>query len=529
MKLATPKQMNDIDSFAINKHGIPGITLMENAAGRVAEAVAAELGGRLEGKRILVVAGKGNNGGDAFAAARIMDAAGARVSLFLFADPGGIAGDAATNYERLSNTGVRLVQISGAEIPASLVSGLADAELVVDGLFGTGFRGKPEGVLKEAITAVNNSGKKVVSIDIPSGVNGETGEVPDVCIKADITVTFCLPKAGMLLYPGCEHVGRLDVVDIGIPGEAVERAGIKWHVIDRETVKGKLPRRFNESNKGDYGRVFIITGSTGMTGSGCLSANAAMRSGAGLVYAGVPAGLAAIYCIKLTEPIIIPLEDKGSGVLSYTAAESIMKTLEKMDAAAIGPGLSMNSDIGKIVGKVVRECTCPLVIDADGLNALAGDVSVLAEKKAEIVLTPHPGEMARLTGLTISEIQRDRPAAALELSKRYGVIVVLKGSRTVVALPDGSLYVNVTGNPGMASAGAGDVLTGIISALAGQGMKASDAAMAGVYLHGLAGDMAAAKKGMHGIIAGDIIEMLPYAIKETSGAEGQVAYLLLRG
>ena len=284
-------------------------------------------------------------------------------------------------------------------------------------------------------------------------------------------------------------------------------------IINRDLVAGIIPKRFDDSSKGDYGKIFIITGSTGMAGSGCLCANAAMRSGAGLVYVGVPAGLSAIYSTKLTEPIIIALQDNGNGSLVSSGSEQIIKVMDRMDAAAVGPGLSINDEIVEVVRNVIKKSRIPLVLDADALNAVARDVHMLKDCKAEIVITPHPGEMARLTGLSIREIQNDRSKVAVEFAASHGVIVVLKGSGTVIALPDGTIYSNTSGNPGMATGGAGDVLTGIITSLTGQGVKPADAAIAGVYLHGLAGDAAAEKNGMHGMIASDIIKELPCVIK----------------
>ncbi len=514
MKLAAPKQMNEIDSYAINRLGIPGIVLMENAAARVVEEIADQCGGSVLGRNVLLLAGKGNNGGDAFAAARMLDAAGAKASLFLLVQRNEVTGDARINLDRLANTGIEVIELTDERQIALLDASLKDSELVIDGIFGTGFRGRPEGAAKAVIEAVNHSKKRVIAIDIPSGVNGETGETPGVCIKAAVTVTFCLPKPGLILHPGCEQTGRLVVADIGILPEAVERANINMHVIDREQVTDIIPKRSNDSSKGDYGKVLIVTGSTGMTGSGCLAANAAMRTGSGLVYVAVPAGLSTIYSTKLTEPIILPLQDNGSGSLSAACSGQIVKAMNRMDAAAIGPGLSLNDEIVEAVRKVIRESRIPLVLDADALNAAARDASMLRDCKAEVVITPHPGEMARLTGLSIREVQNDRLKVAAEFARRYGVIVVLKGSRTVVALPDGTIHVNVTGNPGMATGGAGDVLAGIIVSLAGQGVKPAEAAIAGVYLHGAAGDAAAGKKGMHGMIASDIIEELPYMLKD---------------
>lgn len=516
MKLATPGQMTQIDSYAISKLGIPGINLMENAAARVVDEITAMCGGSVSGGSILLLAGKGNNGGDALAAARILDSAGAKVSLFILAPKKEIAGDARMNLELLGKTGVIVHELLNEQQLSLLISTLKASDLVVDGIFGTGFRGKPEGITKAVIEAVADSGKKVIAIDIPSGVNGETGDVPGACIKADATVTFCLPKTGIVLHPGCERAGRVVVADIGIPPEAVLQAGINKYVIDRELAAALIPKRNNDSNKGDYGKVFIITGSAGMTGSGCLCAYAAMRSGSGLVYVGVPAALNTIYSIKLTEPIIIPLDDNGSGSLAACSSGQILELMVRMDAAAIGPGLSLNNDIIEVIRNVIREANIPLVLDADALNAVSRDVSILKEHKAEIVITPHPGEMARLTGLSTRDVQNNRLKVASEFAADNGVIVVLKGSRTVVALPEGILYVNINGNPGMASGGTGDVLAGIIVSLIGQGMKPSDAAVAGVYLHGLSGDAAAKNKGMHGMIASDIIEALPYVIKEST-------------
>ncbi len=505
--------MNEIDAYAIRQSGIPGTVLMENAAKKVVDEIAAIFGGSAAGRKILLLAGKGNNGGDALAAAGILDTAGARVFLFLLANRNEISGDALLHLNKLKNTGVMLRELLDEGQIALLNERLSESELVIDGIFGTGFRGKPEGIAKAAIEAVNNTNIPIVAIDIPSGLNGGTGEVPGACVKAAVTVTFCLPKLGMVLNPGCAQVGRLVVADIGIPAEAVNQMIINRHVIDRELVAEIIPKRFNDSSKGDYGKVFLVTGSTGMAGSGCLSANAAMRTGAGLVYVGVPAGLSPIYSTKLTEPIIIPLRDKGSGSLSAAGTGEIIKAMDRMDAAAIGPGLSVDDEIVEIVRAVIKGSRIPLVLDADALNAAARDIAMLKLRKAEMVITPHPGEMARLTGLTISEVQNSRLKVASEFAVNHGVTVVLKGARTVVALPEGALYVNTTGNAGMATAGAGDVLTGIIVSLMGQGVKPADAAIAGVYLHGLAGDAAAGKKGLHGMIAGDIIEEMPYIIK----------------
>jgi len=322
-----------------------------------------------------------------------------------------------------------------------------------------------------------------------------------------------MAKTGLILNPGCEYTGKLIVADIGIPPCVKDSIAADAEVLEAGTAADYIPKRVNNSNKGDYGRALIITGSTGMTGSGCLAAKAALRSGAGLTYVGVPESLSAIYGAALTEPIILPLADNGKGALSRECTVDIIDRIGRMKAVAIGPGLTCTEEIKEVVERVLCECRAPLVIDADALNCISGNTEILKKLKTNAVITPHPGEMSRLTGLSIKEIQADRLGTARKFAVEFGVIVVLKGNRTVVALPDGRTFINPTGNPGMASAGTGDVLCGIITGLAAQCAPLEEAACAGVFLHGLAGDLAADELGMHSLIAGDIIRYLPSAFK----------------
>ena len=514
MKLATPGQMNGIDAHAINSIGIPGVVLMENAALKVVEAAADMLGG-LAGRTVVLLAGKGNNGGDALAAARHLHIKGALCAVYLLCLKSDLRGDAAVNLGIIEKLGLQMIELAGQERLSMLRESIGNADLVVDGIFGTGLKGTVKGIAADAVETVNRSGKPVLSIDIPSGVCGETGRILGCCINASRTVTFCLPKVGLAVHPGCDHAGKLEVADIGIPGQAIEQSGIKARITDRELVSGMLSPRPPECNKGDFGRLLLLTGSSGMTGSGRLCADAALRTGAGLVYLGVPSTLAHIYASAISEPITVPLADDGSGRLSLQSASRILEVLKNMDAVAAGPGLSTGGDITEIVGLLLRECRVPLVLDADALNAVSLNTSVLKSLKAETVITPHPGEMARLTGLTIREIMEDRIGTATGFAQKWGVITVLKGSRTVVALPDGSYFINPTGNPGMATGGSGDVLTGVIASLAGQGMKPADAAVAGVYLHGLAGDAAAERLGRYGMLPRDMVEALPVVMSDT--------------
>lgn len=512
MKIATPDQMREIDKVAIGSIGIPGIVLMENAAVRVVEEIEASLGA-VRGRNILILAGKGNNGGDALAVARHLFNRGARVSLFITAAKAEITGDAAINLSIVSNMMIPTAELVEEVMLDEFKASLSSAELVADGIFGTGFKGSITGFIGDVIDLVNCSGKPVISIDIPSGVNGTTGEVSGSCIRASKTVTLVLPKPGLVMHPGCEYTGELVVADIGIPLEVINGSDIQLNLLDEQFVSDLIPQRKSNSNKGDYGKVLIITGSRGMTGAGCLAAGAALRSGSGLVYLGVPKSLTGIYNSTVREAVVLPAEDNDRGCIAKESLRYLLQQMEGKSAVALGPGLSVNEDISFVVSHIVENSKVPLVLDADALNAISSDISILARLKAETVITPHPGEMARLTGLSIADIQKDRLNTARSFAAKWGVITVLKGSRTVVALPDGTTYINPTGNAGMATAGMGDVLAGIIASLIAQGLKPGDAAAAGVYIHGLAGDQAALEKGLHGLTAGDVIEQLPYTIK----------------
>ncbi|HEY9061951.1 MAG TPA: NAD(P)H-hydrate dehydratase [Pseudobacteroides sp.] len=513
MKVATPEQIGRMDDETINKIGIPGIVLMENAALKVVEETTRSIGA-MEGKKVIVLAGKGNNGGDAYAVARHLNNLGAYVSVYITSKKSEVKSDAQINLKIIENMNIKTVEVVDKNILSEIKRELECCDAVIDGIFGTGFKGQVTGIIEEIVKLVNDSSKYVVSIDIPSGVNGETGKVLGKSIKAHKTVTFTFPKTGLLISPGCEHTGELVIADIGIPKSICDAVNMKTTLIDKEHVSDIIPKRIKESSKGNYGRVLIISGSTGMTGSGCLCAKAALRSGAGLVYLGVPAVLGNIYSAQLVEPIVIPFEDKGKEHFSKESAKDILKQMEKMNVAAIGPGISCRQDIIELVQEILVNASVPIVLDADALNAVSKDAAILKKAKVPVVVTPHPGEMARLMGMSISDIQNDRIKHAGDFSAQYNVITVLKGSKTIIAAPGGRIYINPTGNPGMSTAGTGDVLTGIIAGFIGQGFTPEDSAVAGVFLHGLAGDMAAHKKGQYGIIAGDLIEELPYAIHQ---------------
>jgi hydroxyethylthiazole kinase-like uncharacterized protein yjeF len=513
MKIATPEQMNAIDGCSINEYGIPGILLMENAALAVVSEAASMMGG-CRGKTVTAVAGRGNNGGDAFAAARLLHSRGAEVKTYLVGRKAGISGDALFNMTLFEKTGGNVIELAEEQDLETLTADMSRSELVLDGIFGTGLGREVGGLAASAISRMNESGKAILAIDIPSGIDGADGSIKGICVRADATVTFCMLKIGLVLNPGCEYAGKLITAEIGTPKGAVDKQNIRTELTDRELVSRLIPVRRSDSHKGDYGKVMILTGSNGMTGCGCLSSMAALRCGAGLVYTAVPGSLAPIYGAAAVEPVVLPLEDGGRGCLCAHSAGQILEYMERMDAAAIGPGLTASEDIRLIVEQIIENSRIPLVLDADVLNSISGNPAVLKKLKAAAVITPHPGEMARLTGLGIADIQRDRVGTASRFAAEYGVTVVLKGSRTVTAIPDGRIFINPTGNAGMATAGSGDVLAGVIAGLAAQGLSICDAAVAGVYLHGLAGDNAAESIGMHGIVAGDILVRIPRIIKE---------------
>jgi NAD(P)H-hydrate epimerase len=503
--------MAALDRKAIEQYCIPGIVLMENAGLQVVKVIVDLLDKQVNGKRVVIFAGKGNNGGDGFVIARHLHNLGAAVDVLLFADPAQISGDAAINLNIWLKMGQTIVRINdgNGKSPAELA--VASADILVDALYGTGFKGVVPEPAASFILLANNSGKPIVCVDIPSGVEADTGCVRGPCFKADHTVTFALPKLGLLLEPGSYYSGKLHIVDISLPAVLLKFRNYGRYLLRDELVSEWLPRRFTGAHKGDCGRVLILAGSRGMTGAACLTAQAAIRSGAGLVTLGVPEGLHDIMEIKLTEVMTVPLPETDRKTLSLEALDQIKALLDRSDVLALGPGLTVHPETVALVQKVLEDLKIPAVIDADGLNALAGQTGILSRIKAPVVLTPHPVEMARLLSITAGEVLSDRLGSVQKLAEAGGCIVLLKGSRTLIT--DGEeIYINATGNPGMATGGSGDVLTGVIAALLAQGLSPLRAAAAGAFVHGRAGDLALADKGVMGLIAGDFLDCLPGAL-----------------
>ena len=511
-KLVTGQQMASIDKCAIDG-GIAGAILMERAGEGIIQVLSECVGG-LSGAHLVILCGRGNNGGDGFVASRLATGYGARIRTFLFARKDAVEGDAAHHLRLATDAGIHVEEVLCEQDLLAVHESLARSSAAVDALLGTGIRGSARGTIAQGIKALETAPCPIVAVDVPSGLASDTGDVEGPCATAEATVTFALPKRGHFLYPGRSRCGRLHVWDIGIPGEAVDAEGVKTHLLAAHGCAALQPRRSPSAHKGDCGRVAIVAGTVGLTGAAALSALGALRGGAGLVTVGVPESLNDILEARLTEAMTRPLpEVRKSRCLSLRARGDIGRLMAGADAVALGPGLGTHRETVALVRRLLADIRVPAVLDADALNALAGEADSLASSSAGLVVTPHPGEFSRLTGTPIADVLADPLGSARTLAGQTGAVVVLKGAPTVVASPCGALHVNPSGNAGMATGGAGDVLTGLIASLLAQGLPAEDAACLGVYTHGLAGDLAAESKGQAGMIAGDIVDALPHAEK----------------
>ena len=511
MKVLTAAQMQEADRSTIEDLAIPGVVLMENAGRLVAEAIVDRYRERLAAG-VLIVAGRGNNGGDGYVIARHLHHAGWPVrTLVLAADRGRITGDAAVNLEVLERCGGDLAFVDSMELFVSAVAGWDGCALLVDAIFGTGLT-KPVTCLQaEVIAWLNQNAAPVVAVDLPSGIDASSGRVLGCCVKADLTVTFALPKIGLVSYPGAGYVGELRVVDIGIPPQVTDGAVAECLLVDRGEAANMLPPRPRDGHKGTFGHLLVVAGSLGKSGAAVMVAESALRGGAGLVTLACPASIQPIVAGQRVEIMTVPLPDCG-GELSAQAPPLVRALLANRQALALGPGLGVGSACASLVRELVTDCDLPMVIDADGLNALVGHLELLQRRSAiDTVLTPHPGEMSRLTGLTTTEVQQNRFAIAREFALHHGVTLVLKGARTLTATPAGRVFVNQSGHTGLATGGMGDVLTGLIGSLLAQGLPAETAAPLGVFLHGLAADCLAPRYGDAGLLAGDLMDELPAA------------------
>ncbi len=511
MKIATAEQIRNIDRRAIKDFDIPGPVLMENAAAAIMAEMERFFDG-LSGMRVGIVCGKGNNGGDGLALARRLSIRGVPVRVALLAPFGAVSGEAKINLSVLRKTDVEIV-------PNATVRSLADvlrwSDIIVDAMLGVGLSSNLKGTYAQVVQMMNGAGKPVVAVDIPTGIDADTGAVMGTAVKADLTVTMALLKRGLVLYPGALHAGTVRVADIGIPAEVVDKEKIPINHLNRGFAWGVINRRARDAHKGDFGHLMVVAGSLGKAGAAVMTARGALRTGAGLVSVAAPTGLVPIIQHQVFEAMCIPSGESIDGTLGIGSEDELLKAAGKMNACAMGPGLSAHHETVQVVRNLVQRLTIPMVIDADGLNALVGALDILKRVKASVIMTPHPGEMARLLGVSSADVQRDRIGTASGFAMKHQITLVLKGAGTVIAAPDGQIFINSTGNPGMATGGTGDVLTGVIGSLLAQGHTATQAACLGVYVHGLAGDLAAKEKGETGMIAGDLIEKIPEAILET--------------
>jgi len=513
MILVTASEMQQIDRRTIEEFGIPGMVLMENA-GRGATRFLLEQFPDIKHQRVGVLAGRGNNGGDGFVIARYLKQKGIQVSVYLLADSKKVQGDAATNLKFLRLLDIPLIELPDEASFSRIKSDLTKLDVWVDALLGTGLKSDVKGYFKTVIAFINGLNKPVFAVDIPSGLNSDTGQPCGISIRARATATFAFGKIGHLVYPGADYTGTLEIVDIGIPPPIVEAVNPRQFLITAGLIRSCLRPRPADAHKGRTGHLLVIAGSTGKTGAAAMTCMSALRAGAGLVTLGIAESLNPILEAGMLEAMTAPLPESRAGVVGESAAAAINRLMSGKKCLAVGPGLGQEPETGELVRGIIKDSEIPVVVDADGLNHLAGKMQILQKAKAPLILTPHPGEMARLVDSEVSTVQRDRVKCAREFAAGYNVHVVLKGARTVVAHPDGRVFINPTGNAGMASGGMGDVLTGIIAGLVAQGLSVEAAAHAGTYLHGAAADTLAAAIGPYGFLAGDVMNAIPGEIKK---------------
>ncbi len=510
MKICTAEEIKDLDKKAVSNFKIPSLLLMENAARGLVDQIEAHCGS-VTGKRIVILCGSGNNGGDGMGAARHLRMRGAEAIVYLLSPIDKISGDAKTMLDTWIATGGSL-HVIGSFSFKELAKTISTCHLVIDALLGTGLSHPVHGHYVKAIETIKHARVPVISVDIPSGISADTGEMLGIAVRANYTFTMGLPKRGLFLRDGLEHRGTWDVVDIGFPKELVAQGNIKVNLVNPADLKGFTPSRRLGAHKGDFGHLLIIGGSKGKSGAPAMAALAALRSGTGLVTVALPKSIDSI-ASTVMEAMTLPSPETDNGTLSLQSEKMLLKAIEEKEAVAIGPGLSQDHETVQLVISLIPHITAPMVIDADGINALATNLSVLKKKKGPVILTPHPGEMGRLLGISSAAVQKDRIEIASAFSIKWDVIVVLKGAHTVIATPEANVFLSNTGNPGMATGGTGDALTGIIGAGLAQGIAPTDAAIWGVVLHGLAGDLAKETQGEISLITSDLIAKIPEAMR----------------
>ena len=507
--------MREADRRTIEDVGIPSLVLMENA-GRQVVAAMESFFQDLSDRRVAVVCGKGNNGGDGFVVARTLSQRSVDVSVFVVGSVADIKGDARINIEILGRLGITVVEIADEGQWELHFSEISDRDLIVDALFGTGLKSALSGIYETVIADINGAAIPVVSIDVPSGMSADTHHLIGDCIDATITVTLGAPKLPLILPPAEEKSGEVVIADIGIPAGIIEALeGPRVELMTREHIRTLISPRAADVHKGDFGRVLVVAGSRGKTGAAILAAQGALKSGAGLVTVASPRSVVPVIAAYAPEYMTEPLDETIDGTVDFAAAEHVLEV--DADAIVVGPGLGRGQGVSTFVRELLESSETPLIFDADALNAFADEPSALVGREGrDVIITPHPGEMARLVGATIDDVQADRVGIARDFATAHKLYVVLKGYRTIIATPDGKVFVNPTGSPGMATGGTGDVLAGMLAAWLGQLLDAEAACRLAVYVHGAAGELADADQGEVSMTAGDLVQHISDAILELS-------------
>jgi len=511
MIVVTAEQMREMDRLTIQKYGVPSLALMERAGEAIAQAILKSFP-RHAKKGVLIFAGKGNNGGDGLVVARLLKKKRIPCKVALLARKEELSTDAAHNLRAFLKLKGKVAEISVSNLDL-LGQRMSKNGLIVDAILGTGVKNEVRGLFADAITLINASGLPIVAVDISSGLDTDRGTPLGVAVQAEMTVALGFPKIGEVIYPGLNFVGELVVADIGIDNRAVAEVAPKTELLDRETIRRLVPHRQPDTHKGTYGHLLVVAGSRGKTGAAILACRAAMRAGAGLVTLAAPRSLNNIFASSLVEVMTEPLRDNDTEQMEPLSDDDWRHILERKNVVLFGPGIGINETTQNSLRWLLRNLDMPWVIDADGLNNLALEVERLRHAKIPPVLTPHPGEMARLTGKSTATVNADRVEVARSFAVERHCHLVLKGARTVIATAEGKVFINPTGNPGMASGGMGDVLAGMLGALLGQGLSPEDAMKLGVYLHGFVGDHVAAERGTIGLVASDIVQALPEGLR----------------
>jgi hydroxyethylthiazole kinase-like uncharacterized protein yjeF len=512
MKLATVEEMRFMDRYAIEKLGIAEEILMENASLAAMNVLHNKIG--IKDRKFVIFCGMGNNGGDGLVVARLIHSGSGKVKVFLLDDKNKFRGAAQTNMAIIDKLPIEVLKLENS---AAAKKDVAHNDLIIDAIFGTGLDRDVAGLAADVIALINKSKKKVLSLDIPSGVNGNTGEVMGVAVRADYTATFGLPKIGNMLYPGYELCGELFVSHISFPPSLTQSNDLQIATNDYVA----LPKRQAEAYKGSVGDVLFIAGAANYYGAPYFAAMSFLKAGGGYARLAAPQSMIGKLAVKGREIVYLPQEETAAGSIAVKCKNKLLEASAKVDMVVIGPGLSLQEETVRLVKELAEAIKVPLLIDGDGLTAIAENPEILRSRKAATILTPHLGEMARLTGKPAAQINGNKITVLREATEKLKATIVLKGAHSLIGTPSGNVYINLSGNAGMATAGSGDVLTGCIAAMYGLGLKPEEATRKGVFLHGYAGDLAAAKKGEDGITAKDIMEFLPQALK--NDREGNVS------